>query len=323
MERYVFAVRNQAFCVWGHDLAQWNDLFLRSYDPDYFSYLTTLHTAQLEGDNGATAAVALRTGYHHGLETLFSLLCALSQAPGCVAAWIPKCTNPVLRNLVGDIASGRLILTQRGRQPLSWEVLSGIVHSHVWQDETPPAATAARYANLWARFAADFLDDSHVVEYNSIKHGFRVSSGPFVLRVGLEHSYGVPPADSEMQTIGASPHGTTFYVPEPIPRTSRGTPHFWLRKNRLNWRAEAMAQALQLLSCSITNVVGGLRVLNGAKPSTVLFKRPEDPAAFEAPWGWHVGVISGGFDIAVEESEVRCLPRDELLAELESRASAA
>lgn len=320
MERYVFAVGDDPFCVWGHNLSDRNESFLRSFDPDYFEYAAQRHVEQLGGSNGARAAVALRAAYHHGLEPLFSLLGALSQAPGCVPAWIPKCSNTVLRQLVGDISQGRPLLTQRGSQKFSWKLLAEVVHSHVWADETPQGATAERYATLWSRFAADFLDDTHFYEYNSIKHGFRVSSGGSVLRIGLEPSYGVPPSESAMQTIGASPHGTTFYVPEPIPAgAGRNHLHFRLRQRHLNWRAEGMVQALQLLSCSINNVVGCLRVLNGAQADTIRFTRPEDPEFFEAPWRWQVGVRWSDIDFVIDESLVGGVSRSQLRAELESR----
>lgn len=93
MNRYPFAVRNQTYCVWDHDLSQRNDSFLRSLDGQYFRYQVEIHAPQLNGENAQRAAVALRAAYHHSLETLFSLLGALTQAPSCVAGWLPKCSN--------------------------------------------------------------------------------------------------------------------------------------------------------------------------------------------------------------------------------------
>ncbi len=323
MDRYAFAVRDQLFCVWGHDLARMNDLFLRSYDRDYFDYVTTVHVTQLEDQAAARAAVALRTAFHHAMETLLSLLGALSQAPDCVAAWLPNCSNATLRRLVDDMLSGTPLLTQRGRQRISFQDLSKFVHSHVWLDEDPPAATAGRFATFWERVAREFLNDAHTAEYNSIKHGFRASSGPFVMRVGLEHEYAVPPPEQEMQTIGASPHGTTFYVAEPLSPSPEARFHLKLKQQRLNWRAEAMAQAVQLLSLSIANVVGALRILGGAKPSTIRFHRPENPDAFEAPWRWSVGVTETSMELSIDLAEVVFVSRKQLLSELESRATGA
>ena len=97
--RYVFAVGSKVYCCWEHDLPRRNDKFLSSIDCEYFRYIAQLHLDQIEGENKQRAAVALRSAYHHGLETFFSLVGALCQAPGAVPAWIPKCNNTVLRKL--------------------------------------------------------------------------------------------------------------------------------------------------------------------------------------------------------------------------------
>jgi hypothetical protein len=221
------------------------------------------------------------------------------------------------------VSSGGPILTQRGRQHLSWRILAEIVHSHCWVDENPQLATAHRYAKLWSRFSLDFLDPLQVAEYNSIKHGFRALSGGSVLRVGIEPGYGVAPPQSEMQTIGASPHGVSFSTVDPIPTTDLKSPHVRVTHQRLNWRGESMIQALQLIGWSINNGVGFLRILNGAPPGTIRFHRPEDPEAFEAPWRWQVGVISGAMNFIIDENEVIRASREDLRAELEGRASSA
>lgn len=82
-----------------------------------------------------------------------------------------------------------------------------------------------------------------------------------------------------------------------------------------------MAQRLQLLAWSINNVVGALRCLNGVPPRTVRFQRPEDPAAFEAAWNWHVGVWASNFDRVVDVAAVDLAPRSDLKRELESRTA--
>jgi hypothetical protein len=320
--RYPFAVHEQAYCVWGLDLPERNDQFLRSFDPKFFQYLAEQHISQLGTENSQRAAVALRAAYHHSLETLFSLLGALAQAPNCVPAWLPKCSNRVLRDLVRDFSGGRPVLTQRGRHSLSWTTLANAVHSWAWQDEAPSGATSGRFAQLWGRLAGEFLDDYHTEEYNSFKHGFRISAGGFAMRVGLEHSYGVAPPESEMQWVGGSPHGIGFLKPESFPALGDGCKHhFRLRDAHLNWRAEAMAQAMQLVSVSVGNVIGALRVVNGAKAGTVKFERPEDPKAFDAPWQWSTGLTQGSFEILVDEAEVACSSRAALLAELEGRST--
>ncbi len=323
MERYVFVVRERPYCLWGYDLLRENETFLRSFDPSYFEYLAKLLVDHLEGENTSKAAIGLRAAYHHGLEALFSLLGALAQAPQAVPAWLPRCSNSDLRALVEDIGAGTLLLTPLGRQRVTWVALSHTVFANAWRDENPEWATAERFARLWSRFGRDYLDQVHTDEYNSIKHGFRISSGGAVLRVGLEPSYGVSPPESEMQTIGASPHGTNFSVLSPIPATVRNSPHVKYLRHRLNWRAEAMVQALQLISLSLNNIVGCLRIANGAAPGTIRFDRPEDPSAFEGPWSWPVGVTSGAMNFVIDDADVDQTSADALRSELEARTGTA
>jgi hypothetical protein len=308
--------------VWEYDLPARNARFLEGLDVKYFEYLGSAHVAQFDGEQEARAAVGLRSAYHHSLETLFSLLGALTQAPECVPAWLPKCSNDALREVVSMLQRGDDILTQRGRQPITFGSLAAAVHQYAWQNDQPLRATSERFGLLWQRLADDFLDPYHIAEYNSIKHGFRVAAGGFGLSIGLEHVSGVSPPDEEMKTIGYSPFGTTFFAVEPVPVGNHPKNRsFRVRRMSLNWRAEAMVQRLQLIQMSIGNVVGALRIMNGSAPGTILFHRPEDPSAFETAWNWSVGVTSINMDTLIEASDVAPTSTDELLRELEARGS--
>lgn len=322
MYRYVFAVGTDVYCCWEHDLPERNERFLSSLDGEYFNYVAQRHLDDIDGENRQRAAVALRAAYHHGLETLFSLLGALSQAPEAVPAWIPKCSTTTLRELVATLLAGGMVLTQLGSQRVSLRELAAVVHQYCWPGDQPAGVTGDRFGQLWERFARDFVDPDHVAEYNSIKHGFRVSSGGFVLRVGEEEQYGVHAPEANMQTIGASPFGTCFYEATPVLGDGSAKHHLRIRDRALNWRAEAMAQRLQLLAWSINNVVGAIRCLNGAAPNTVLFHRPEDPAAFEAAWHWNVGAHAFNFDFVVDPADVDPVSRAELTRELLTRNTA-
>jgi len=322
MYRYPFAVGDNAYCVWEYDLPARNARFLAGLDVKYFEYLGSAHLLHFDGEREARAAVGLRAAYHHSLETLFSLLGALTQAPECVPAWLPKCSNEALRQVVSMLQRGDGILTQRGRQPVTFDSLAGAVHQYAWQTELPLRATAERFGLLWQRLADDFLDPYHIAEYNSIKHGFRVAAGGFGFSIGLEHEYGISPPDEEMETLGYSPFGTTFFAVEPVPTGSHPKNRsFRVRRMSLNWRAEAMVQRLQLIQMSIGNVVGALRIMNGSAPDTIQFHRPEDPSAFETAWNWSVGVTSINMDTLIEDSDVAPTTTEELLRELEARGS--
>lgn len=317
LHRYIFAVADQIYCCWEHNLPDRNEQFLRSFDSEYFNYVAHRHMDQLESEDKQRAAVALRAAYYHGLETLFSLLGAMAQAPDAVPAWIPKCSTGELRRIVNALQLGRPILTQTGRQSLTLRELAGITHEYCWPDDNPTGITGERYGRLWERFADDFVDEKHVAEYNNIKHGLRVAAGGSTLRIGRQEGYCVPAPEANMQTIGTSSFGSRCYLPEPLGVSH----HFRIRRNVLNWRAEAMVQRLQLIAWSINNVVGALRCLGGSPPGSVQFHRPEDPDAFDAAWRWGVGVDSWNLDIEIAPADIDPVSRDELLRELEARGA--
>ncbi len=319
MDRYAFAVADEAYCCWEHDLAERNQRFLATLDAEYFHYVAACHIESIEGENRQRAAVALRAAYHHGLETLFSLLGALTQAPEAVPAWLPKCSTPALRKVVEALSIGAPILTQRGHQRILLTDLATLVHQYCWPDDDPPGVTGQRFGRLWGLFSSDFLNEHNIAEYNSVKHGFRVAAGGFTLRIGEQTEYGVRAPEENTRTIGGSPFGSSFY--ESLPITVGGTAkyHFRIRQSALNWRAEAMCQRLQLIAWSINNVIGALRCLNGAPPGTIAFHRPEDPGAFEQAWRWSVGVNHSNIDREVDPADIDPVSRADLLKELTDR----
>jgi hypothetical protein len=58
-------------------------------DPTYFDYVGRVNAEVLGTDEEQHAAMAIRTAYHHGLETLFALMFAAIQAP---TAWSGGCS---------------------------------------------------------------------------------------------------------------------------------------------------------------------------------------------------------------------------------------
>ena len=242
MYRYPFAVGEDVYCCWEYDLPERNEDFLKALDAEYFSYVARCHLEHLDSEDRQRAAVGLRATYHHGLETLFSLLGALTQAPHAVPAWIPKCSTQSLRFVVTALARGGALITKRGRMHVNFAALATTVHQFAWREEQPSGATAERFALLWARLAAELLDERNIAEYNSIKHGFRVAAGGFVLRIGEQTEVGVRAPESRMEMVGGSPFGTSFLEPQRVVEESALKFHVRIRHAALSWRADAMAQ---------------------------------------------------------------------------------
>ncbi len=87
-----------------------------------------------------------------------------------------------------------------------------------------------------------------------------------------------------------------------------------------DWSAYGMVAALQLISCSINNVVSCLKIMNGVSPKDAKFTRPEDRAAFEEPWRESMGVTHMTLDRAMPDEYVKLLSKQELL-EMYDRSS--
>ena len=307
MDRYVFAVDDEVFCCWEHDLADRNQRFLSSFDSEYFNYVAQRHLDQLNGENSQRAAVALRAAYHHGLETLFSLLGALAQAPGAVPAWIPKCTNTSLRKLVETIRVGGMVLTQIGPQRVSLHDLAALAHAFCWPEDQPTGVTGDRFGRAWVHFAQDFLDPHVIAEYNSIKHGLRTKNGGFMMSWGLQDAPGQPAPAERMSPLYGSPFGTTYYKRERLDRLN-----FRARQLTRNWNPQAIVKALNLASVSIHNVVNFARISLGDRED-VSCRYPTDEADYSAPWVTNSVVITGGnWDAKLTLADVRPLTEQEI-----------
>jgi hypothetical protein len=322
MRYFAFAVLDDPFCVWEYDLLARNEDFLQSLDPGYFSFLADAFSPGLQGETPQRHAVALRAAYYHGLETLFTLIGAFLQAPVCVPAWIPRCRTEQLRRIVERVNTGQPLMTARGTRSVTWREISNEVHAFAYQGENPPGATADRYAKLWSRLSRDFLSETNVAEYNSIKHGFRVAAGGFTLRIGSETVPGKVAPSENMRTVGQSEFGSRFFVPQRI--LPEGTPHgrvnFRIRRVALNWDPESVAGRLHLISMSCENLVSSTLAVTGADPTEVRFTRPQDPTAFELPWSDSVGAVSSNMDTVVHAGEVRPFSRREIETMIEGRA---
>lgn len=310
MDSSIFVVNQEPYCIWEIDVQERNKEFLDGIDIDFFDYVVELH---LNSDDEKRASIALRSTLHHAMETMFSLLGAYIQAPDCAYAWIAKCSNRELRDFIGSIGNYKNdLFTKLLIERVSWEEISKSVFRGYLPGTEKNEKTAELYARLWSRLAREFLDQSHIDEYNSIKHGFRIRSGGFSLAVGVEHEYGIPPPSEEMRALGGSEHGTTYFKLEPI-GGSKGNRSLRSRRHSLNWRVEKTALLIQLVSMSITNVTSALKIANGAEGGTCKFLRPIEDEDFEKPWSFSTGVIRFDMDFVIPENEVVSTTRSELL----------
>jgi hypothetical protein len=310
MQSSIFVVNEEPYCIWEVDLLGRNIEFLGGIDTEYFDYVIKVHA---EAEDEKRASIALRTALYHAMETMFSLLGAYIQSPDCVYAWIAKCSNKDLRELVEKVSSFRNdLFTKLQIDKVSWDNVAGSVFRYYLPDTEKNKKTAQLFASLWNRLAHEYTDSNHIDEYNSIKHGFRIHSGGFALAIGLEHEYGVAPPPEEMKLVGKSEFGTSFFRVESIGE-GKGNRSLRSRRISLNWKIERTILQLQLVSMSITNITSALKIANGVQPETCKFLRPQEDSGFEKPWSYSPGVTSFNMDFVISEDQVSSATKSELL----------
>lgn len=311
----VYAVLNEPYCLWDADSRSRNLSFLKGIDAEYFSYLAKIMGDELSGkETRMRAAASIRLGFYHGIETLFLLLGALLQAPDCVYAWITQCTPSQLRELLKKINESDSELLKKLRiEPLSWDQISKAVMIYSNPDKNKAERNCELFGLLWKRLAHEYLNENQIMEYNSLKHGFRVGHGGFSLSVGSEHKPGVSPLPEEFTLLGRSDFGSRFYVIERVGGEKKSNKSRASKQVFMNWNVEGSAAALQLIAMSIRNVVSALQILNGTNASEVRFTRPIDDNDFDKPWEDPPGVQNMNINAPRSKKGIRSTTKEKLL----------
>lgn len=314
MNNIIIFVNQEPYCIWGIDLKERNLEFINSVNSEYFKYLVKVHYEKADEKDDKSASLSLRIGYYHALETFFSLIGAFLQAPDCVYAWISKCSIPELRKLIARINQhDSTVFTKLNIKNICWQNISDLVFRFYLPNTEKSKKTKEHFANLWQRLSHEFLDRRNIDEYNSFKHGFRIKSGGFGLKVGVEQKYGVSPPEEEMKTVGYSQYGTSFYCLEKIVSKSQNNRSFRSRRVFINWKIEKIVLLLQLITLSIENIISILKIINGINAKDVKFYRLTEDIDFEKPWSFTSGITNASMDFIIEDSMCKALTKKEIL----------
>jgi hypothetical protein len=274
-----FVVDETPYCLWDWDIQKKNLEFLNRIDPVYFRHIANIHGQLLETDERQYAAIALRTAYSHGLESLFALLFATIQAPTCVFAWLLKYEPKHIRNLITKINHRKTIISKLAIKPINWNTLASEIHSFSTSDPEKDTSTQKAFAKLWERFAFEFLDKHLSTEYNSIKHGLRIKMGGFHIEIEFEDVLNSSPSSEKAKVVGKSEFGSAFLISENL----HNRHNLRVVEQRLNWNPNNLVHALVLISISIANIVAYLKQLNRAPADEIHVFRPTDDSYFEEP----------------------------------------
>lgn len=301
----IFMVNDQPYCSVEVDHRERTAEFLSKFDVNSIDYSLRVHEGQ---EDDQRAAMALRKEYHHGLETFFSLIGAYLQAPDCAYAWLSKCENKNLYDLVQKINRKQNVFSKWNFPAASWHELAASIFRCYESGTDKQTRTIELFSKSWRWLAEEFLDRDRIDEYNSIKHGFRVSSGGFLLAIGEEPFPGVSP--EKMHSLGGSEFGTSFFrISSCNPKDNRCVTS---RRISMNWRIEKVHGLLQVLSMSIKNVITALNIANGGDASQFTFHRFADDKGFELPWSFSPGVTSCNIDRVIPVEKIPVLRKADL-----------
>jgi hypothetical protein len=228
----IFCVNKKPWLVADPDLKARNQEFLIGIDAEYFQYCLNAHGKAEECDY-RHASIAMQATLHHALETLFSLIGVLLQAPYCGYAWIAKCQTVDLIQLLERISErDQTLFTKLVNQDISWEGIAiriaELCDSQVSTDLSSDFKQS--HGRCLGRLAAEMTNHDKRNEYNSIKHGFRIQPGGFQLWVSMDDDQvPTPPAASDgMDLVAESDYGASFFKLVPLSfkegtRTEAGT----------------------------------------------------------------------------------------------------
>jgi hypothetical protein len=309
MQYSKFVVNERPFCVWDWDLRRSNLSFIDNIDPSYFDYLADIHGRAFEvEDQRQAAALALRTAYAHGLETLMATAFAALQAPDCVVGWLHKYATHELITLVRKFENRQRIWSKLIFEPFTWEGFSNATLAIRLEDKDREAQIKQHFGKAWQHFAEDFLHESNYLEYNSVKHGFRLKTGGFNLAVAPVESPDVEVPAERMQSLGGSDFGSSCFIPEWI---GDSKVHFRVKAFHCNWQPEKFIHGLRLISITLDNLLSFLRLANGVPK--VQFHCPQEDSLFEEPWKVHPGVTSVCMDFGITEASIKPFTKEEIL----------
>lgn len=308
MQHSKFAVKNKAYCLWGHNLRDSNLEFIGGIDSNYFRYVAEVHSANLAGEKRQSAALAIRLNYFHSLESFFSLLMAALQGPDSVAGWLHQYQTKRLHELVIAIGKGAEFKTKFDfPNGFSWLEISKLVHHSVLETEMFNEKNIQSFASIWSKFAKEFTDTQINNEYNSIKHGFRVCPGGMKVSLRVEGKQETNPI-----IIGDSIYGSSFFVPEGLIKDT--TTHFRLRKHSVNWDPHSLVKRAEVLADSMNNVISFLKMVNGVPPENTFYSIPDDAEKLEDCWGKESGLIKFSVNAKITKDDITHISDDEIIA---------
>lgn len=277
LENVRFAVLDRPVCVLDPQLNAKNVRFLRGLDPKFFLYqaatdAAALNSASKDSSEYNYASVAMRLHYGMAMETFFATVCAVMQAPDCVFGWLCAYQPKELREMVRRITQGEPVKTLPPFRKPTWESIAAHLLKPVEEKRSPEehVAMSKRFAKVWRHMAQEFSNSTNDREYNSIKHGFRITP---VSSLSIEFQ-------KEGKTFFKSEAPTGHTVPI-LERNDKNSFDYSFKQALFSLEPAACCAGLQLLAFSIHNAIAFARCISD-DPETPHVLIPDGDAIFDA-----------------------------------------
>jgi len=256
-------------------------------------------------------SLGIRNIHAQATETLFALMSATLQAPDCVYGWLFKYRIHQLNSIVTKIRNGDFLRNKFRLPNITWSVISNLIHTFTLEDKERETAIKHQYADFWSRLSSEFISSEHTSIYNSIKHRYRARPGGMFLSIGKEKIPGQPANPEDMQTLGGSKYGASYYYIDPKTSDSK---NFRLRIRTTNWSPKGIWIQIALIRFSISNLISFLRIQHGHDPKDSPFIWPENIDDFTEDLKTTPGTLNASFDIVISDRQIQKLTKKELIA---------
>ncbi len=304
----MFYVENRARCVWEYGIAQRQLEFVKSIEPEHFPFLYEVLAKELAGDRRQRAACQIRATYSHALETFFSLLFSVIQAPRCGYAWLLEYQPGDLVAMTTALLQAQPIPTPLSLNPFNFDSVAEALTPRPTDDPGYANVGKVAFARAWKRLAYDFTNELWTTEYNSIKHGMRVTPGGMKIEVRLSSNI-----DEPFQNLGGSEFGSQFFRREKL----IGSLHIRGRRHVVNWNPLCLGKRIDAIGTSIQNIRGFLLGHLGEDISDYAFVIPDDEHAFDECWANEPRVTNISFDNNICEADIDKYSKSEIEGRLQ------
>jgi len=284
MQKIPFMVHDTPYYLIGNDIIKLNLRFLKDFQPEYFHetskvLFSSFQTSKNKKEKNYLAS-QIKTLYHQAVETFFAYLFGSLQAPLCIIAWLQLYRIKSLREFVEIINTDTSFpYFKISLKKYSWFQLSKQFNFFKHEDEQIHNNIINGYAKFWRKIADDIINEDKYVEFNQIKHGFRIKPGGFSLYIQEEVKKGKN--NNPIIPVLSGEFGSTIYKPEFYISNDKRTNILSLSTISNNWNIDFYIKSLELLEYSLKNIKSFLIGLVSNTLNEQLFYFPDDINLFD------------------------------------------